>query len=83
MANEQFNNVKDYIVYKVINHDRNKELLSNVPYVNYLDLAIVFYRIIPETVDSKEKKAVLITNTQAKLWETNPSDLMLAASDNT
>ena len=57
MANEQFNNVKDYIVYKVINHDRNKELLSTVPYVNYLDLAIVFYRIIPETVDSKEKKS--------------------------
>lgn len=83
MANEQFNNVKDFIVYKVINHDRNKELLSTVPYVNYLDLAIVFYRIIPETVDSKEKKAVLITNAQAKLWETTPSELMIAASGNT
>ena len=83
MANEQFNNVKEYIVYKVINRDRNLELLKNIPYVNYLDLAIVFYQLLPETVNEEEKQAILITNKQLMLWEVGVSEIMNAASKNT
>ena len=83
MANEQFNNVKEYIVYKVINRDRNLELLKNIPYVNYLDLAIVFYQLLPETVNEEEKQAILITNKQLMLWEVGVSEIMNAASNNT
>ena len=83
MANEQFNNVKEYIVYKVINRDRNLELLKNIPYVNYLDLAIVFYQLLPETVYEEEKQAILITNNQLMLWEVGVSEIMNAASNNT
>ena len=83
MANEQFNNVKEYIVYKVINRDRNLELLKNIPYVNYLDLAIVFYQLLPETVNEEEKQAILITNNQLMLWEVGVSEIMNAASNNT
>lgn len=83
MANEQFNNVKEYIVYTVINRDRNLELLKNIPYVNYLDLAIVFYQLLPETVDEEEKQAILVTNKQLMLWEVGVSEIMNAASKNT
>lgn len=83
MVNEKFNKVKDYIVYKVVNHDSNICLLSGVPHVNYLDLAIIFYRIMPETVDLEEKEVVLIGNEELFLWDVTVEDLMNAAGANT
>ncbi|WP_051195223.1 DUF5688 family protein [Pseudobutyrivibrio ruminis] len=83
MANEQFNKVKDYIVYKVVNHDSNIKLLAGVPHVNYLDLAIIFYRMMPETVDLDEKEVVLIGNEELFLWDVTVEDLMNAAGTNT
>ena len=83
MANEKFNRVKDYIVYKVVNHDSNIGLLTGVPHVNYLDLAIIFYRIMPETVDLEEKEVVLIGNEELFLWDVTVEDLMNAAGANT
>ncbi len=83
MANEKFNKVKDYIVYKVVNHDSNIGLLAGVPHVNYLDLAIIFYRIMPETVDLEEKEVVLIGNEVLFLWDVTVEDLMNAAGANT
>lgn len=83
MANEKFNKVKDYIVYKVVNHDSNIGLLTGVPHVNYLDLAIIFYRIMPETVDLEEKEVVLIGNEELFLWDVTVEDLMNAAGANT
>jgi len=77
--------VKSRIYYKVINRDRNKELLSRVPYVSYLDLAIVFYYLMPSSEDFEFDGfgAIMITNEHMELWKIETQELMDAASQNT
>ena len=43
--------VKDRICFKLINAEKNKELLKDVPYVPFMDLAIVFYILIDQSAD--------------------------------
>ena len=38
---DQFDEIKEHIVYRLINYEKNRELLSEVPHIPYLDLAIV------------------------------------------
>ena len=40
-----FENVKDRVCFKLINKDRNAELLSDMPYIEFLDLAVTFYEM--------------------------------------
>ena len=60
-----FDNVKDRIVFKLINFERNKELLETVPNKKYLDLAIVYYISVKE--DIFECASILINNSHLKL----------------
>ena len=43
-----FENVKDRVCFKLINKDRNAELLSDMPYIEFLDLAVIFYVLVSE-----------------------------------
>lgn len=43
---EDFESLKKKILVKLINKEQNKELLEEVPYVEFLDLAAVFYVMI-------------------------------------
>lgn len=36
-----WNTVKDKIVYRIVNTERNRKLLEDVPHINYLDLSII------------------------------------------
>ena len=45
-----YEKAKKNIVYKLINYEKNKELLKEIPHKKFLDLAIVFYYL----VDMKE-----------------------------
>lgn len=38
-----FNHVQDKICYKLINRDKNKELLADTPYLPFQNLAVIFY----------------------------------------
>ena len=44
-----FNHVKEHIVYKLIRRDANEELLKQIPYEPFLDLAVVYYIQIDNT----------------------------------
>ena len=44
-----FNNIKDKIVCKLIHKESNRELLKEVPYEEYLDLAVVYYILLDYT----------------------------------
>ena len=62
-----FNKIRDGIEIKLINRDKNIELLSNVPYVEFLDMAIVF--IVNVALEEDDGKAtVLINNSHVKMW---------------
>ena len=76
-----FDNVKDRIVYKLINFEKNKELLNTVPYKKYLDLAIVYYISVKE--DIFECASILINNSHLKLWNKTSEEINELAVKNT
>ena len=76
-----FDNVKDRIVFKLINFERNKELLETVPYKKYLDLAIVYYISVKE--DIFECASILINNSHLKLWNKTLEEIDDLAVKNT
>ena len=69
------------ISYKLINYEKNKEMLKDVPHIIYLDLAIVFYCILESAV--LQTSSILIRNVHLKLWNIDANDLFDIASENT
>ncbi len=58
--------LRSHICYRVINYEKNKELLETVPYVRYLDLAIVFYCLL--NISETGSATILIHTNHLKLW---------------
>jgi hypothetical protein len=61
-----FEKMKDCIYYRLISREQNEELLEQVPYIPWLDLAIVFYIRIPEHI--VKNATALIRNSHLKQW---------------
>ncbi|MDE7224864.1 MAG: hypothetical protein K2O34_13940 [Acetatifactor sp.] len=78
---KDFTKVKDRIVYRLVNQEKNRELLEGIPHVEFLDLAICFYYSYehPELGDGM----ILIHNTHMEMWQTNHRELMRLAEANT
>lgn len=73
--------VKSNIVYKLINTERNRELLEDIPYIEFLDLSIVFQYLISKKESHLE--TLLIHNVHTKLWGVTVEELYRAAEENT
>lgn len=65
-ALSSFDSVKDKICFKLINAEKNQELLQDVPYVSFMDLAIVFYILVDQSVDGNA--TALVRNGMMQLW---------------
>lgn len=76
-----FENVKDGIVYKVINYDLNRELLENVPYIRWNDLAICFYYVCARSDDGCA--TIMVKNEHMKIWNIECDELYDYARVNT
>lgn len=76
-----YQKVKDRIIFKLINYERNKELLSRVPHIRYLDLAIVFNCLV-ETV-SDGHATILIHHHHLSFWDISVEELYSLAMQNT
>lgn len=76
-----FEEIKNKLMCKVINKDRNEELLRSVPYVECLDLAIVFYIIVE--MSHNHQGTVLIKNEHMERWKAKLDDIYEAALKNT
>lgn len=76
-----FEEVKDKIAYRLINAERNKELLEQIPHILFMDLAICFYYAFYQ----KElgEGMILIHNSHMEMWRTNHKELMKLAEENT
>ena len=77
-----FNHVQGKICYKLVNKDKNKELLSDAPYIQFHDLAIVFYVVVSE--DSDRTGTITVRNNLMEMWG-NPdiNELYRIAKNNT
>lgn len=72
--------VKDRIMYKLINYDRNRELLKEVPYRKMLDLAVVYEYFLD--MDDNRSASILIRNDHMEAWGVTADELYAAASKN-
>lgn len=66
------------VAYKVVNRERNGELLAKVPHKDFLDLSKVFYIYLKEIGGT-----ILIDHQLCKQWEIGMEELEQAAEANT
>lgn len=76
-----FNNLKDKVAYKLIQRKKNQELLKDVPYIEFLDLAVVFYLILDEHRGGQ--MTALIHNSHMEPWGVDKEELYRLAKKNT
>lgn len=76
-----FKKVQHTIVFKLINYERNKELLQNVPHFRYLDLAIVFNCLVHSGTSGYG--TILIYHNHLNFWHVTADDLYALAMENT
>lgn len=65
------------IAYKLIHFEKNKKRLEHIPYVRFLDLAIVFFVLVDYHADCKEHSdaVFLIREEHLKLWQVDIGDI--------
>ncbi|MCH5257488.1 MAG: hypothetical protein J1D87_09345 [Lachnospiraceae bacterium] len=76
----RFDSVKDRILYKLINRERNAKLLEEIPYVKWNDLAIVFYYLFED--ERFGKATILIRNSHMSMWDIDLESLYKHARSN-
>lgn len=77
----QFDLMEDKIMFKLIHGASNQELLKDIPYIPYLDLAIVFYLFLERNASGQ--MTAMIHNDHMKLWNVKEKDLLALALENT
>ena len=76
-----FDCVKNKICYKIVNYEKNKELLKEIPYIPYMDLAIVFYCVIDN--ECIGNGSILIRNEHLRKWDVKLKEIQACAFFNT
>lgn len=69
-----FNKVKDNVCFKVVNAERNKELLATVPHKQVLDLAVVFF--IEVLQNKAGSGTITIQNHFMDMWDGVDTDTL-------
>lgn len=69
------------ICFKLVNYEKNKELLKQIPYIPYLDLAIVFYCVIDN--ECLGNGTILVRNEHLSKWQISIDELKEIALKNT
>ena len=76
-----FKNVKDRICFKLINREKNAELLADTPYIEYQDLAVVFYILVSK--DKSGITSITVRNSLMDMWGMDADILYYLAKKNT
>ena len=70
----EYEQVKDRIVLKVINREKNEELLETIPYWPFLDLAIVFYVLLD--INEAGAATMPVNLEHLKIWNVTEQELL-------
>ena len=76
-----FNIVKDKLAYKIINTERNKELLDEIPHIEILDFSIVLHLLLK--ANEEGVSTVLVRNEHIEWWNCSKAELFQIAKKNT
>ena len=73
--------VKPFIKMKLINYEKNQQLLETVPHIQILDLAVVFM-VVVKTEDACQLETILVNNSFLEYWNVNVDSLYQIAQKN-
>lgn len=76
-----FDQMKSFIIYRLVSYERNQKLLEKVPHIRYLDLAITYHCLVRE--DEEGIGTIRITNEHMKHWGAHLKELHELAAENT
>ena len=68
-----YENVKKKVAFKLVNTEKNQQMLKEVPHIPLLDLSIVFYILVD--VDEKGSATIQIQNEHIENWNVNVEQL--------
>lgn len=76
-----YEKVKTKLIYKLVNYDKNKEWLENIPHIPYLDMALTFQcMVLQEEVGNA---TIQITKDHCRMWNVDERELYGQAHSNT
>lgn len=78
---KDFTIASEHIIFKLVNFEKNKRLLEDVPFTRFLDLAIVYMFLAKEEDDSVG--TILIRNEHLQMWNVTVNELHEYAMLNT
>ena len=76
-----FDTIQDRITFRLVSKEKNKKVLEEIPYIEFLDMAIIFYVLVNQ--DSYGVGSVRINNDMIREWGINHVTLMHLAGENT
>ena len=76
-----YDKVKSRIIYKLVNYERNRELLKTVPHYRFLDLALIFNCLVETSPTGSA--TILIHEHHLNYWRVTRDDLYALATRNT
>lgn len=71
---QNYQEIKENICFKLINYERNRELLKKVPHKRILDLAMVFYYRIQK--DETMQATILVEYAHLNAWKITQEELI-------
>ena len=77
---EHFENVREHIILKAVNYERNSRQLTDCPFIKALDLAVTFRVLVEE--EQSRIGTVLVSNEMMKWWHVSETDLYKTAAAN-
>lgn len=73
-------NVSYIVLPKLINYEKNEELLQDIPYIKYLDFAVVFF--VPASMEKRYEDSTLVDNHIIRRWQVDEQTLFEVAIRN-
>ena len=75
-------NIKEKIVFQIINTEQNREMLENMPHREFLNLSIIYRMVVDMDVEHGVSSAI-ITNVLAEKYKLDENELFKLAAENT
>ena len=76
-----FDNIRERIIFRLVNRKANHHLLTKIPHIDYLDLAVTFVCLL--SVRDSGDATILINSSHLEKWQLSADDLLATAKQNT
>lgn len=76
-----YDSIRENIIYRLISTERNRDLLKDIPHMDYMDLSIVFQCMVSQKDFSMT--SILVDNVHTRLWNVTVEELYQDAEKNT